>query len=90
MRRVDNRLALADVDRVLAVWTAAARDGRVAGCVAAVEGDNWVQTKDFVHHILQVLTGFQGCEGDVLGVGVGAEVGDDCFAEFGEDFWVSG
>lgn len=83
-------LALADEDRGLAVWTTALGNAGVLDGRAAVEGDDREQTERLVHDILEVLARLEGSEGEVLGVGVGAEVLDDDFAQLVEDIRVAG
>lgn len=90
VRVVHDRLALLDVDGLSAVLAAAEGEGRVAHGAAAVQRDDWVQTEDFVHGVLQVLAGFERGEGDVPGVGEGAEIVDDGLAELLEHGWVTG
>lgn len=88
MGAVHDGLALLDIYWGLAVRATATRDGSIAGGGAAVEGDNGEQAEGLIHAVLQVLAGFEGGEGDVLRVGIGAEVLDDGLAQLLEGIWV--
>ena len=86
---VGDGLALADEDGGCTIGTTAVGNACVLDGCAAVEGDDREQTERLVHDVLEVLARLEGSEGEVLGVGVGAEVLDDDFAQLVEDIRVA-
>jgi len=78
-----------DNQRALAVWSAALGEGGDFVGAARVSWDDGPEAKGLVKAMLEVGAAFEGGEGDVLRVVVGAELVDDGGAEFLEDFWVA-
>jgi len=76
--------ALGHKHRRQPVWSASARESGVDGAAPTVDGHGRVEAEGFVEAVLQVRTAFEAGECEVLRLGIGAEVGEDCGAEFGE------
>lgn len=87
---VQNGPALFDVNGALAVGATATGQAGVLSGVAGVGGQGREQAERLVDNLLQVRAGLEGGKGDILGVLVGAEVGDDGLAQLAEDLWVAG
>jgi hypothetical protein len=76
-------------DGALPVGAAAAGE---RGDFSGATGVSWhdgPEAESLVEAVLEVCAAFQRRESDFFGVFVRAEVVDDGFAEFGEDFWVA-